>query len=306
MTAAPPPAEELAELLDEVRRIEVLGRRLAAGALAGGYASVFRGAGVEFDDVREYAAGDDVRTVDWNVTARVGRPHVKRFVQERELTVLFLLDLSPSMDGGWGPLSARRVAARVCACLGLSAVRNHDRTGLVAFGEGVESFVAPGRGSAHAVRIVRDCLALRSAGTRSDPAAALRFAARAVRRHAIVFLLSDFLADGWEDALARCARRHDTVAVRLRTPEEDLPARGLLRVRDPEGGRETLLDASSPALRAAWEARVRRWRERTAEGIRRAGADLLDVPVPRERVRDAVTGPLLEFFRMRERRGAIR
>ena len=303
MIEAPPPAEELAELLDEVRRIEVLGRRLAAGALAGGYASVFRGTGVEFDDVREYAEGDDVRTVDWNVTARVGRPHVKRFVQERELTVLFLLDLSPSMDAGWGPLSARRVAARVAACLALSAVRNHDRSGLIAFGDRIESFVPPGRGPAHALRIVRDMLALHAAKGRSDPAVALEFAARAVRRHAIVFLLSDLLADGWGDAMARCARRHDTVAVRLRTPEEDLPARGLLRVRDPEGGGETLIDAGSPAVRAAWAERIARWRARTADEVRRAGADLLEVPVPRERVRDAVTGPLLRFFRMRERRG---
>jgi uncharacterized protein (DUF58 family) len=151
---------ELAELLKEVRRVTVLSDRLVDGALAGNYSSVFRGAGIEFDEVREYVEGDDPRAIDWGVTARIGRPFVKKYVDERELTVVFVLDLSPSMEAGFGPLSARRMAARVAACLALSAVRNHDRVGLVAFGDTIERYVPPATGRAHALRVVRDCLAL--------------------------------------------------------------------------------------------------------------------------------------------------
>jgi len=299
-------AGELAEILAEVRRVEVLGRRLAGGVMSGSYGSVFRGAGIEFDDVREYEEGDDPRSIDWGVTARTGRPHVRRYMDERERVVLFLLDLSGSMAGGFGPWSSRQAAARVAACLALSAARNHDRIGLVPFGEGVESFVPPRRGPGHVLRIVRDCLALpfRSGGTGIGPA--LEFAEAAVRRHAIVFVLSDFLGAGWEDALARCARRHDVVAVRLLLPELDLPAAGLLRVRDPESGRERVIDTGSPRVRAEAAAAVERWRASTALSIRRAGADRMDVPVPRTITPGAVAGPILRFFRMRELRGAKR
>jgi uncharacterized protein (DUF58 family) len=298
---------ELAEILEEVRRIDVRSRRLVADLAAGGYSTVFRGAGIEFDGVREYAEGDDPRSVDWNVTARTGRPFVKKYVDERELTVLFALDLSASMDAGSGALSPRRVAARVCACLALSAARSGDRVGLLAAGAGPDAWVPPGKGAAHALRVVRDCLALPSRAGAADLAPALEFVRRAIRRRAVLFLLSDFLVDGWRDALARCARRHDLVAVRLLGPELDLPAGGgLLRVRDPEGGGEVVIDAGHGPTREAWAARVARWRARTEEDLRRARVDLVDVPIPRTREADAVSGPLLRFFRMREQRGAKR
>lgn len=297
---------ELAELLAEVRRIEVQSRRLVSGVMAGGYRSVFRGAGIEFEEVREYTEGDDPRALDWNVTARMGRPYVKKYVDERELTLLFLLDLSASMDGGFGPWSARQTAARVCACLALSAVRNHDKAGLIAFSAGVDKYVPPQKGLGHALALVRDCLALPGRNARTGLAPALDFAARVQRRRSVLFLVSDFLADGWQRALARCARRHDVIAVRLLTPELEPPQAALMRVRDPESGREQLLDWSSPALRAAYAARVAAWRARTAEDLRRARVDLMDVPVPRQPVRDAVARPILQFFRMRELRGAKR
>ena len=296
----------LAEILAEVRRIEVFGRRLARGVITGGYVSAFRGGGLEFDTVREYAEGDDPRAVDWNVTARMGRPFVKTYVEERERTVLFLLDLSASMTGGFGAWSLREAAARVVACLALSAVDSGDRVGLVAFSQGVETYVPPRKGLSHALRIVRDALALPASGSGTDPAAALEHVARAVRRHAIVFLVSDFLSGRLEPALSRCARRHDLVAVRLSPPELIAPSRGLLRVRDPESGAEGVIDFSSARVRSAYAARIAAHLAATEATLARARVDLLDVSVPRAPSKDAVAGPLLRFFRMRELRGAKR
>ncbi len=302
---------ELAELLEEVRRINVMSRRLVTDIMAGGYTSAFRGAGLEFDRVREYVPGDARRLVDWNVTARTGRPFVKTFVDERELTVLFLLDLSASMEGGFSHWSMRQTAARVCACLAFSALRNNDKAGLLAFSDGVDKYVPPQKGAGHAMRIVRDCLALQGQSPRTDLAPALEFAARVVRRHSVVFVVSDFLSDGWQRPLALAARRHDVIAVRLLPPENvpsDIPpaGAGLMRVRDPETGAERIIDWGSPRVRAAYTEQIARRRIRTEDDLRRAGADRMDVPVPRERDPDAIARPILRFFRMRQRRGAKR
>ena len=300
------PAADLAELLAEVRRIDVQSKRLVRDVMAGGYVSVFKGAGIEFDEVREYAEGDDPRHVDWNVTARVGRPFVKKYVDERERTVLFLLDLSASMTGGFGIWSARQTAARVCACLGLSATRSGDKVGLIAFGEGVERYEPPKKGFGHALRIVRDCLALPASAGATDPASALEHATRAVRRRSIVFLVSDFLCGGWERALTLCARRHDLIAVRLGLPELDGLPRGLVRLRDPESGEDVTIDGSRPRVREAYARRVAEARRATEAALARARVDLLDVPIPRVPGKDLVAGPILRFFRMRELRGAKR
>lgn len=297
---------DLEAILAEVRRIEVRTRRLVTGVMAGGYLSVFRGAGLEFDSVREYEPGDDPRSVDWNVTARVGRPYVKTFVDERELTLQFVVDLSASMDGGFGGRSARQVAARVCASLGFSAVRHGDKIGFVGFSDGLDARVAPRKGKGHALRIVRDCLALPSGTGSAGMAQALRFTARGLRRHAIVFVISDFLSDGWQQALRSCARRHDVVAVRLLLPELQMPGRGLLRVRDPETGRRTLIDAGQRRVREAYAERVAAWRGETERTLRRAHVDRIDVPVLRAEGADAVAGALVRFFRMRELRGRKR
>ena len=296
----------LADVLAEVRRIEVQGRRLARGVMGGGYRSAFRGAGIEVDSVREYDPGDDPRRLDWNVTARMGRPFVKTYVDERDVTVLFLLDISPSMDGGWGARTARDTAARVVACLGISAQRAGDRVGLVAYSRGVDAFVAPRRGPGHALRIVRDSLVLRGAAGGGGLGAALGQATRAVRRHAVVFVVSDFLAGGWERALAIAARRHDVVAVRIGLPEAELPRGGLLRVEDPEAPGPRVLDLAHGPTRSAWEHRIAAWAQRTEAGFERAGVDRLDVPVPRTVGRDHVARSLLSFFRMRELRGSKR
>ena len=298
--------EELAELLEEVRRIEVQSRRLVNDLMAGGYTSVFRGSGIEFDEVREYVDGDDPRSVDWNVTARVGRPYIKKYVDERELTVMFLLDVSASMDGGFGELSARQMAARICGCLAFSAIRNNDKVGLIACSDEVDRFVRPEKGLGHALRIIRDVLVLPGATRGSRLAAGLEMASAALSRHAILFLVSDFLGDDWQQAMNLCARRHDVNAVRLLTPELEAPDGGMMRLRDPESGRETVVDWNDPRVRRVYNERVEAWKQSTAESLKRAGVDLMDVPVPRTHDRDAVARPILEFFRMRQARGAKR
>jgi uncharacterized protein (DUF58 family) len=293
-----------------VRRIEVQTRRLVRDVMAGGYLSVFRGAGIEFDKVREYAEGDDRRAVDWSVTARMGRPFVKTYVDVRETTVVFLVDLSASMRGGFGVWSARQTAARLVACLALSAVRNGDKVGLLAFTDRVESWVPPRKGAGHALRIVRDCLALPAAGKGTDLVPPLDFLARVVRKKAVAFLVSDFLfpdsPDRWKPALARAARRHDVVAVRLGLPEAEPLGRGLLRVRDPERGGRSVLDGRSPAARAAWAGEALGRRLDAEEALRRCRVDRMDVSVPREPGRDVIAEPILRFFRMREERGTKR
>jgi uncharacterized protein (DUF58 family) len=306
LTAQVPGDSDLAQIVAEVRRIEVQSRRLVTDLVAGGYSSVFRGAGIEFEGVREYAEGDDPRRVDWNVTARVGRPFVKTYVDERELTVLFLLDLSASTSGGWGPWSVRQTAARVCACLALSAARNGDKAGLVAFSGAVDRYVPPKKGVGHALRIVRDALALPGAPGPTRIASALEFATRVVRRRAVVFLVSDFLSDGWQAALGLCARRHDVIAVHLLPPELAPPDAGMLRLTDAETGAVHVVDWSSERVRRAWADRVERWRARTSSDLRRLRVDRMDVPVPRAPDRNAVARPILAFFRMRERRGEKR
>ena len=298
--------DDLAEVLREVRRIDVQARRLVTGAMAGGYLSVFRGSGIEFETVREYAEGDPQRAVDWNVTARMGRPFVKTYVDERDLTILFLLDLSASMQSGWETMSARQAAARVIACLAFSAVRSGDRVGLVAFTDRVEARVPPRKGVRHALRLVRDSLALPTPHGGTAPGPALDFASKAIRRHAVVFLVSDFLADGWEGSLTRCARRHDVVAVRLGAGQREPRGKGLVRVVDPESGAGHVLDIGARRVRAAWRERVDAWERRTDAAFVRARVDVIDVPLPSTGSPEAIAAPLLRFFRMRERRGLKR
>ncbi len=294
---------ELKDLLAEVRRIEVVSKRRVTDMMAGNYSSAFRGAGVEFHEVREYVPGDDPRSVDWNVTARLGRPYVKKFVDERRLTVVFLLDLSASMRSGFGVWTARQTAARVCAAIGLSAARCDDQVGLIAFSGGVDRYVRPERGSGHVLRIIRDALALRGAGRTTDIAAVLEFAGRVIRRRAVVFLISDFLSSGWERSLMPFSFKHDLVAVRLMGPELGPLPEAMLRLTDPETGEITVIDARDPDIRKAHEDGILTWDQRCREAFQRADVDLLDIAVTREPSRDLVTKPILSFFSMRQLRG---
>lgn len=307
MTTAPASGGEVAEVLAEVRRVEALSRRLVRDLVSGGYATVFRGAGLEPAGVREYAEGDDMRAVDWNVTARTGRPHVRTYADERDLRVWFVADRSLSMERGGGAWSQRQAAARVVASLALAAAWHDDETGLVTFGEPRVGHVPLAKGAAHVLRILREVIVPRAPEPhRSRAADALSFLARISKRRSVVFVVSDFLGDGWKEALAPCRRRNDVVAVRLLAPERTAPRRGVFRVRDPESGREELADFGSERVRAAWNDRSLRQRARVDAAFRALRIDRIDVPLPLVADPLAVVRPLRAFFSMREARGEKR
>ena len=313
---AEPSDDDKREMLRQVRRIQVRTDRMVTDVMAGGYTSVFRGAGIEFDEVREFTEGDDLRSVDWNVTARTGRPHVKKFMEERELSVLLLLDVSASSDFGTQPLtsgngtggagtgpdrarSVRETAALVCGCFALAAARNNDKAGMVTFTDRIERYVPAKKGRRHVLRIIREAWAQERQGQGTDIAQAIDYAGRIQRRRAVVFVVSDFLAPVPDRQLRLLSRRHDVIAVRIRDPHsEALPKAGLLEMRDPETGATVVVDTQSARVRAALQERVRQDRAALEESCRRAGVDLLDVPT-----RGSVADPIVRFFRMRERRG---
>jgi len=315
---AGPSDDDKREMLRQVRRIQVRTDRMVTDVMAGGYTSVFRGAGIEFDEVREFTEGDDLRSIDWNVTARTGRPHVKKFMEERELSVLLLLDVSASSDFGTQPAtgatsatgtggtgsaerarSVRETAALVCGCFALAAARNNDKAGMITFTDRIERYVPAKKGRRHVLRIIREAWAQERQGTGTDVAQAIDYAGRIQRRRAVVFVVSDFLAPVPDRQLRLLARRHDVIAVRIRDPHsEALPKAGLLHLRDPETGATVVVDTQSARVRAALAERVRQDRAALEDSCRRAGVDLLDVPT-----RGSVADPIVRFFRMRERRG---
>ncbi len=298
------------EMLRQVRRIQVRTDRMVTDVMAGGYTSVFRGAGIEFDEVREFTDGDDFRSVDWNVTARTGRPHVKKFMEERELSVLLLLDVSASTDFGTQPRggsaagtdrarTVRETAALVCGCFAFAAARNNDKAGMVTFTDRIERYVPAKKGRRHVLRLIREAWAQERQGQGTDLAQALDYAGRIQRRRAVVFVISDFFAPVPERQLRMLGRRHDVIAVRIRDPHsEALPSAGLLHLRDPESGAAVFVDTGSRRVRQELEARRLRDRVALLDSCRRAGVDLFDVST-----RGSVADPIVRFFRMRERRG---
>jgi uncharacterized protein (DUF58 family) len=286
------------EVLRQVRRIEIVTNRLVNEALAGRYASSFKGRGIEFDEVREYQPGDEVRLIDWNVTARTGRPYIKRFVEERELSVLFLVDLSRSMAFGSSRQMKQRLAAELCAVLAFSAIKNQDRVGLVLFSDRIERFLPPRKGARHVLRVIREVLSFAPAGDGTDLAGALEYLNRAVRRPSVVFLLSDFFAGDFRRPLAVTNRRHDVIAVHLTDPrEEELPRVGWLRLEDAETGRPWLLNAGAAAVRRQHAEWARAHRQRLAEIARETGVDVVQIRTDRPYLE-----PLLRFLHMRAMR----
>ncbi|MCC7063495.1 MAG: DUF58 domain-containing protein [Planctomycetes bacterium] len=314
------------ELLAEARRIQVRADRMVTDVMSGGYSSVFRGSGIEFDEVREFAEGDELRSVDWNVTARVGRPFVKKFVEERELTVLFLLDASASMAFGTRPEGEVRrdvasTAALFVGCVAFAAARNNDKAGLITFTDHIERYVPAKKGRNHVLRLIREACEPPQDAAATNFAQALDYAARVQRRRAIVFVVSDFLSSdpvgGLEipdcrKHLRLLAQRHDVIAVRIRDPlaagldraagdVAQLPKAGLLHLADPETGRTVVVDTSSARVRREVQQRWRDERQQWLELCRSSKVDLLDVPTE-----GSVADPIVRFFRMRERRGAKR
>lgn len=295
-----PPAG-LAEIMRQVRRIDLRTRGLVASQFTGEYHSVFKGQGIEFVEVREYVPGDDVRTIDWNVSARAGSTFVKKYVEERELTVLLAVDLSASQRWGTRGRMKSEMVPEVAATLAMSAVRNNDRVGLLVFTDRVEAFVPPQKGRRHALRILRDLLVFRPEGRGTDLPAALEHARRVLRSRSILFLVSDFRMpeDGrarLEKALGGVALRHDVIPVVLADPgDANVPEIGVVRVMDPETGRAVYVDTDAAAERFTQQAQSERSELRRL--FRRLGMDEIEL-----RTDGAVSTSVLSFFRRRERR----
>lgn len=304
--AADDSVDEVDAIVAEVRRIEAEAHALVTGVLAGGYSSMFRGSGIEFHELREYVEGDDPRAVDWNVTARLGRPFVKDFVEERDRTLLFVFDLSPSMQGGYGAWSARQVAVRILACFALAANQSDDKLGLVGFADEVVHFVPTRKGIRHTLRILRDCLRLRPEARRTDMATALAFANKVLHRRATIVLVSDFVETCPETELTACARRHEVVAVRTSMPETLGVPRGLFLLGDPETGRQRLVDGLDRRVQQRASAVLAEWSRHCDEVLQRAGIDCIDAHVPREANLEAIAGPVRAFYRSRGHAKAAR
>jgi uncharacterized protein (DUF58 family) len=286
------------EVIRQVRRLQLRARRAVEDLLGGEYHSVFKGTGIAFEEVREYQPGDDIRTIDWNVTARMGHPFIKRFVEERELTVMLAVDCSASQQFGSRLQQKREVAAELAAVLAFSAITNSDRVGLVAFSDRVERFVPPRKGTRHVLRLIRDVLFFQPAHRGTSIREGLDYLNRVLHRRAIVFLLSDFRDEGYERAFKRTGRRHDLIAVPLTDPrEEELPRVGLLELEDAETGRHIVLDTFSAEVRAAYAEGARRRRETLRQLARSSRVDLIEVSTDGGHL-DA----LIRFFRLRERR----
>jgi uncharacterized protein (DUF58 family) len=297
---ARPPA--LADVMRQVRRIDLRTRGLVASQFSGEYHSVFKGQGIEFVEVREYVPGDDVRTIDWNVSARTGTTYVKKYVEERELTVLLAVDLSGSQRFGTRGRFKSEMVAEVAATLAMSAIRNNDRVGLMVFTDRVEAFVPPRKGRRHVLRIIRDLLVFRPAGEGTDLAGALRHAVRVMRSRSIVFLISDFqLSEArarFETAISLAAARHDVVPVVLGDPADGtIPDVGVLRVLDPETGDLVWVDTGSDSVRTRFADDVRDERAALTRIFRRLGVEPIEL-----RTDAPVSTAVLSFFRRRERR----
>ena len=286
------------EVMRQVRRLQLRARRAVEDPLGGAYRSVFKGTGIAFEEVREYQPGDEIRSIDWNVTARMGHPFVKRYIEERELTVFLMLDASASMGFGSVSQSKRDVVAEIAALLTLCAVSNNDKVGLILFTDAIERFVPPRKGPRHGLRIIRDLFVHKPVGPSTNVEGALDFLNKIQHRRALVFLFSDFLDEGFERAMLRTARRHDVVAVTIRDPHEDaLPDVGLLELQDPETGDLATIDTSNAEFMRAYHARRDELQSSFTQWTRAHKIDVLATTTEGGHL-DA----LMRFFQQRERR----
>ena len=294
----PASRDDAKELLRRVRRIRLRTRQVVNAALAGQYHAAFKGRGMEFEEVRPYQIGDDVRSIDWNVSARLGDPHVKLFREERELTVMLAVDCSASLDFGTSHQFKRDVLAEIAATVAFSAAMNNDKIGLLAFTDRVERFVPPRKGNRHVMRIVRDILGLRPEGRGSDIGSAIEELDRALRQRSVVFVLSDFLASDWSRSMQAARRRHDVVPVVVCDPREhELPPIGLVELTDAESGRRRLVDTGRRSVRRRFAERANRLREDRRASFRRMKLDPIEVDTSMD-----VIEPLTTYFQRRERR----
>jgi len=288
------------ELMKQVRKIRVFTDRMVDEYLSGAYQSVFRGQGIEFDEVREYMPGDDVRSIDWNVTARMGHPFVKRFAEERELTILFLVDISGSQVFGSGERTKAEVAAELTCLLALSAVKNQDKVGMVLFSDRILKSIPPRKGRTAVMRLVREVLAAEETRHGTDISEALRFLNRIQKRKAVVLLISDFMDTGYMKELRVTSQKHDVICCPISDPREhSLPNVGLIEIQDPETGELVLLDTASKGVREGFRAQATQEQAELAETFRRYKVDSMFLSTDRPYIDD-----IREFFHKRKKRAA--
>ena len=286
------------ELLKKVRQIEIKTRGVVNQIFSGEYHSVFKGRGMEFSEVREYQFGDDIRTIDWNVSARFNHPYVKVFEEERELTVMLVVDFSRSGDFGTVRQMKNEVAAEICAVLAFSAIKNNDKVGLILFTDRIEKFVPPKKGRAHILRIIRELISFEPSSTGTNIRQALEYFNHVNKKRSIAFVISDFIDDGYEKILRIISQKHDVIAVELADPREELlPDVGLVKLKDAETRQERWVDTGDVSVRKAYQLY---WQERSAERKNlfvRSKVDAIPIRIDRPYIR-----PIVDFFKLRERR----
>ncbi|MCH7521060.1 MAG: DUF58 domain-containing protein [Candidatus Marinimicrobia bacterium] len=286
------------EILEKVRFIEIRSRHLVNDIFGGEYHSVFKGRGMEFAEVREYLPGDEIRSIDWNVTARFGKPYIKRFDEERELTVILAVDRSGSAMYGTGSALKSDVGTELAAVLAFSAIKNNDKVGLIIFSDTVEKFIPPKKGKGHVLRVIRDLLYHEPVGHATRLDVVLEYLLRVLKRRSVIFLLSDFLDEGFEVPLKLAARKHDLILLRLEDPsEQNLPDLGLVKWYDPETGEEAWLNTSSPKIREQFVHRVQQQRAAFQGFCRRHNIDLIAI-----NTHESYVKPLMNYFTTRSAR----
>ncbi len=289
------------QLLKKVKLIEISTRNVVNEVFSGEYHSVFKGRGMEFSEVREYQPGDDVRAIDWNVSARMGHPYVKMFEEERELTVMLLVDVSSSGNFGTAQQLKREVAAELSAVLAFSAIKNNDKVGLLIFSDQIEKFIPPRKGKKHVLRVIREILFYKPRESKTDINVALEYLSRVIKRRSTVFLISDFLSEGHEKALQMANKKHDMIAISITDPREiSLPDVGMLDLEDAETGETLLVDTGNSALRREFlEQNLTRNQERD-KFFKSIGVDHINILTDRSYVE-----PITRFFKLRARRLAV-
>jgi len=294
------------DLAKKIRYLQIYTNKAVNNVLAGGYESTFKGRGMEFDEVREYQPGDDIRTIDWNVTARTGQPYIKRYVEERELTVMFLVDLSASGDFGSIEKKKNEVAAELCALVAFAAIKNNDKVGLIVFTDGIEMFIPPQKGVSHVLRIIRELLYFSPKNRGTDIAAALEYLGKVMPKRGVVFLVSDFISNDFSKPLRIVSRKHDMIAVSITDAlEMSLPDAGLIEVADAETGQVVTIDSSNKKVRKQYEKFARLRVEWLSGLLASMGIDQIPIVVrPASGQDDHYVKDLAAFFRRRERRAA--
>lgn len=286
------------ELIKKVRKIEIKSRGISNQLFSGEYHSVFKGKGMAFSEVREYIPGDDIRLIDWNVTARFNHPYVKIFQEERELTVMLLVDLSASQSFGTVSQFKKDLITELCAVIAFSALLNNDKIGVIFFTDKIEKYIPPKKGKTHVLRIIRELLEFKPEGKKTNISDALRFFSNVMKKRSISFILSDFIAPEFESALKIAARKHDTIAVKIYDPmEEILPNLGLVQIYEPEFDRFRIIDTSDKKIRIQYN----EWRRNTfiniVEIFQRNSVDMIKI-----RTDESYIAPLRNFFKMRSKR----